>query len=819
MKTFNTLILIVLCLLFSTLTYADVVVSDVEPLRDPFFTVGVALENGPSVNAPLERIDPFSGNLSIVQTDIELPGNGGLDLKIMRFYSSAIWGRRDEPYAKQVVASNEKSPLGIGWNMHMGIVLNPNGVGSDLDSFSGAIYDNPILELPDGSQHVFYKKESGLFVSTDMWIFKRISGTGYDEVTPGVWEVVSPEGVIYTVEYDNNAGYVTRIDATCIAQVTKIENPSQTASITIEYDIYAALQSSVNYSYLKKITDSTGRVIDFSYDDDRRLSSISSVGLTYTYDYDTSQLAVNSYFYFLTKVQPNVGTPWEYDYDLPESVSLADSGYQLIGMDYPTGGRVEYTYKDELFDTGAVDVEFSVVDTKNLYDRAGTKLGTWSYLYVSGSTSGAITTVGFSDRVDPTGSIIETYSYYDWGGCPEDDCDGTVWKIGRPLKTEIKNYLGTTLESTEYTWGQSTSSISSDNISNANWNYQGATFTDTEIYIPLLTQEVTTRNGRSYTTNYSDFDSYGNPQTISETGHKSRTRSLTYWTNADKNIVLGKVDLETVSGSLAGSFSIDNEFWDDGRLRYAIRYGVRTDYGYDSNGNVNSIKDANQNTTTFVWDKGRIQTISKPISGYTISRVINSNGTIASEKNGRDYTTNYEYDGNLRLTKIDPPGLDESQGPSADPANDTTITYSPDSSTRTVTRGGFVTTNSYDGFGRLTSTSDSTGMATSATYAPYGYKLSTSSNIGDKTDFDFFGRPTKVTHLSGVNGTNIHAGDVINYAYTEPLAGSQVTVTDEAGHPTVYTYNSFGNPDEQLLMSVLDANNTKTSYLYNILGS
>jgi len=37
--------------------------------------------------APNESIDPFSGALSLVHTDLVLPGNGGLDIVVQRSYS------------------------------------------------------------------------------------------------------------------------------------------------------------------------------------------------------------------------------------------------------------------------------------------------------------------------------------------------------------------------------------------------------------------------------------------------------------------------------------------------------------------------------------------------------------------------------------------------------------------------------------------------------------------------------------------------------------------------------------------------------------
>ena len=75
-----------------------------------------------------ESVDPFTGNVNLLHTDVILPGNGGLDLKIQRSYNSRIWGRRDG--VPTLVAASEASVMGIGWSFHFGRVRNPFGSGS-----------------------------------------------------------------------------------------------------------------------------------------------------------------------------------------------------------------------------------------------------------------------------------------------------------------------------------------------------------------------------------------------------------------------------------------------------------------------------------------------------------------------------------------------------------------------------------------------------------------------------------------------------------------------------------------------------------------
>jgi YD repeat-containing protein len=217
-----------------------------------------------------------------------------------------------------------------------------------------------------------------------------------------------------------------------------------------------------------------------------------------------------------------------------------------------------------------------------------------------------------------------------------------MWKIGLPKSKEIVGE-----ETVAYAWTNS-AAISHDDYKAA---YIGL---DIDVYVPLLTQKSITRNGKTYVTNFSNYDAYANPRTISETGDKARNRTLTYWYNTSKNIVQNKPLSETVSGGFSGTFTTNFSYdANTGNLLQLNKYGVVTDYTYYTNGNLWTKRDANLNTTTCEWTNGRISKITNPI--YFISRVINSNGTIASETNGRNYTTSFTYDGNLRLTLIDPP--------------------------------------------------------------------------------------------------------------------------------------------------------------------
>ena len=312
--------------------------------------------------------------------------------------------------------------------------------------------------------------------------------------------------------------------------------------------------------------------------------------------------------------------------------------------------------------------------------------------------------------------------------------------------------------------------------------------------MPYLSSQVITRDGKNYTTAYSNYDVYANPKTITETGDKTRTTTKTYFYNTTNNIVQNKPLSEAVSGDFSGTFTTNYTYdTNTGNLTQLNRYGVLTNYTYYTNGNLYTVTDANSYITTNEWTYGRISKVTNPI--YSISRVINPIGTIASETNGRGYTTSYAYDGNLRLTGITPPV-----------GNPTIISYPADNSYKKQSRGGYYLYTDYDGLGRPSGTDDSKGVITDVEYKSCGPKNYTTSNIGDTVYYDNFGRTTNATHQDNTT---------ISYSYS----GSNVTVTDEASKTTTLTYNAFGSPDEKYLVSVKDPLNNTTSYTLNMLGS
>ena len=685
---------------------------------------------------PNENIDTFTGGLTLSHVDIRLPGNGGLDLVIQRTFNSKNACYEWTCVGDSCYCSSEgeyiNAWLGTGWTLHFGRLFKSYNV--NIHHF---------IEMPDGSRHTAYTKSGSTYITKDYWLLNL--GTSY------VLTLTNGTKIYYGQIGTSNPHYPQH----SVYYANKIQDASGN-----EINIY--------YKYLGTILvidyviDTIGRRIDFTYNTINyvtRLTSISGPGVSISY---THQSLPTVYRTWLTKANLPVGNPWEYTYN---------SSFELASVKTPYGGTFSYTYDFAKVVMGTTFFYRTVVQK-----TAGGRdipAGTWTFAFSQGTNQ------EFTQITDPCGRITK-YGYYGYGSTylPW----GDMWKVGLPISKEIVGE-----EKISYIWTKS-SYISQDDYV---LPYLGR---DYDIYVPFLTSKSITRDGKTYTTNYSNYDSYGNPKTISESGDKTRTTSKTYWYNTSKNIVRNKPSSETVSGGFSGTFTTNYTYDSNtGNLTQLNKYGVTTNYSYFSNGNLYSATDANSKTTYYQWSNGRISKITNPI--YSISRSINSNGTTASETNGRGYTTNYTYDGTLRLTKITPPV-----------GNATNFTYPTDNSYKKESRGGYYIYYYYDGFGRPSGTYDSKGVDTDVIYKSCGPKNYTASNIGDTVYYDNFGRTKESVHKDSTK---------ITYSYS----GSNITVTDEAAKTTLLTYNAFGNPDEKFLISVKDALSNTSTYSRNILGS
>lgn len=760
---------------------------------------------------PGETVDPFTGTLRIVQTDLVLPGKAGLDLRIVRSYNSKIWGRSDLLDMEPLLAEKEHSVLGYGWTFHMGRLKNPNASGSS-GTCSG---DFPILEEPDGTARVFYPTATaGVFVSKDFWRLQQscseISGAGaciwsntgtrhefrsanqywYGASLTPVW----PTSAIVDTTYPNNRIIMTYL--------------SQTGAVSTITDTYNR-EISFSYTTLDNVT--------------KRLDTMTANGRLFSYQYTLRQSGCTtgcyslpgSGRYFLTKVQPPIGPPYLYEYAYAKPV--AQNQYALSKITYPAGGTTTYTYGSVSFFAGYENVPFAVV-TQRIVAGRGVTSGTWTYAY-SAPGQGTAKNVTTITRPD---SKKDTYTMYGLGyvaGLNPTNPTGNTWSIG--LTTEIARANRAEVET--FTWGKLASTVSGAYFSAPVYSNCGVyPIYDVGVNVPVMTQRKVTREGATYTTNYSNFDAYGQPRTVGETGSQSvgtqsRTTAWTYSpvTSTSINWVRGRPATQHVT---VGSDSVDNSWTYRGAPDYArdseTLAGVTTTFGYDTDGNLSRVtNELGQDLTLSGYVNGTPTSLNFN-GAFTITRTATWEGWVQTQRNGRGYTTTYDFDAIGRIKTVTPPGTSYA----------TNYTYATDGSNVVLTRGSYSKTTNHDGLGRSTSTSDSEGVLTSTRYDSMGrawfksYPYDTSiGEVGDGFVFDGLDRVTTRTkaYRPSTGTCDVSGACNVTSSYSNNCVTTTVYRASADTATTTECSVSFGDPAEKLLRKVTDANGKIWQYAYN----
>ncbi|MGH9929825.1 MAG: hypothetical protein ACREA9_11445 [Pyrinomonadaceae bacterium] len=702
-----------------------------------------------------EHIDPFSGKLQLHYADLVLAGNGGLDLVVQRSYTNIEYTQRE---TGDVTLLGARTPWGMGWTMHFGRVIRTSSSACTRGSLI-EMTDNPVLELPDGSRQVLFDawtaNSSGpQYLTTDRW--KADCAT---DGSLGLF-VTSPEGTRYdmTVRELRPMGTFTEY-SWYVSKITDRNGNTMT---------FTYVTNPVNYVLLKSISTSDSRSVTFTYTDeatpDARLTSISTSGRTWTYSYVAATGL--QYRYFLTQVTRPSGGSWTYQYNGDLGTTVAGS-YSLNKLTYPTTGTISYTYKFTQFD---------LADPSNDAVTVATKVadgGTWTFTYAPGS-SYDLTTVS-----TPIGTL--TYRHFGYSAAT----NGTVWQVGLPLQKTIGS-----IQTETYTWGAQV-------ISNENYRRSGI-FTlkqDIGSRAPIMTAQTITRDGTPYTTTYSNFDTYGNHGRAVESGNATKTTDLTYYIDTAKWIVH-----RIANDTITGIGTISRSFNSNGDLTSETRYGVTTDYTYFASGDLSTVRNARLNVWSYSnYSRGVARTEQHP-EAVTILRTVDNAGNILSETNGEGNRTTYTYDGIDRLTSI---GF-----PVGSPVSIVWATKS-----RTVTRGGYTESVSFDNYARPISITRG-GITTTATYNRLGQRTFESypgSTSGTTFVWDILDRLKQATHPDG---------SLKAFSY---LSANRSTVTNERNFATTYTYRSFGDPNERELMGitapVIAANVTMSRNLLGLLTS
>ncbi|MEY2247454.1 LamG-like jellyroll fold domain-containing protein [Streptomyces sp. BF23-18] len=149
-----------------------------------------------------------------------------------------------------------------------------------------------------------------------------------------------------------------------------------------------------------------------------------------------------------------------------------------------------------------------------------------------------------------------------------------------------------------------------------------------------------------------------------------------------------------------------------------------------------------------------------------------------------------------------------------------TATYNPAGEIKTITNPAGTTRFDYDGLGRQTETSDATNRRTTTAYDALGdvtaatdYGTGATALRTKSAEFDVEGNPTatvsaetkaRTTYTYDALGRKTAQAEAISATASIPTtfgydtAGNRTRVTDGRGNKTVYTFNSWGQPESTI---------------------
>ncbi|MDX6740735.1 LamG-like jellyroll fold domain-containing protein [Actinocorallia sp. A-T 12471] len=210
--------------------------------------------------------------------------------------------------------------------------------------------------------------------------------------------------------------------------------------------------------------------------------------------------------------------------------------------------------------------------------------------------------------------------------------------------------------------------------------------------------------------------------------------------------------------------------------------GATTNTTYYKNGDIAKIVDAAGQETRFTYDGlGRKKTV-----------------TVVSDANPAGLTTTLTYDAIGNVTEqLSPPATNRVTGAVHTPK--TVTTYDADSNVLTQTisdlTGGDaprITSQTYNAFGQLATSTDARGKTTTFAYDAYGNRIRETDETGQITEFGYDpnGRLTTTTLKNYVGDPNdpLPATNLVVEARAYDPAGRLATVTDALGYQIRHTY-------------------------------
>ncbi len=317
-------------------------------------------------------------------------------------------------------------------------------------------------------------------------------------------------------------------------------------------------------------------------------------------------------------------------------------------------------------------------------------------------------------------------------------------------------------------------------------------------------------DGNGVTTQYGNYDSWGNAQTVTQASGLSEERTITRTYDPELN----KITSITQSSTMPGQNKVTTYTYDQqGNLLSTTEAGFANGspvtriitYTYNAHGQITRIDgprtDLNDITTFTYDDMGNLASVTKPLSGSTVYSDYDELGRVGKMTDPNGLVTTFSYDTRGRITQVDRGGAI------------TQYQYYPTGKLRTSTGPiGEVLSYSYDDAQRLIEISDNLGNRMVYTLNTEGEQelehIFDPEDIQVKTLGRAFDAYNRLESLIQPHGTTIYSYDN-NSNLTE--------VTDAKGNTTSYIYDPL-NRIKEVIEPSPDGNSTSpvTSYEYDI---
>lgn len=773
-------------------------------------------------------INPDSGNLLYEITDVSIQSPFG-GLAFTRHYNSK---------------TTYSTPLGVGWDYGYNITLVKQFDSSNVET-------GVVLKLGNGNMYFFTKNADGTYTSPN-----------------GVFATLTLNSTTknYTLTYDNDMVYF-------------FNGYNQIEKITNDYGNY--LQFTYNTAgKLTTLADNAGNTITITYSaatgESGLIKTVTAAGKTVTYVYDTSRKLIQAYVIcnsqqvgeqytytngMITTVKNLNGYDYVIAYDTNGKVTgITNPLDQTMTIGYSTdGGKIlittvfNYVTQKYWYDSNSLVLNQQQFESENAtiytYDQDYRVL---SITYSNGSTTTCSYTTDGNNvntvTTEDSDGAEEIVTDYDYG---TGDLDNQVIKVTESIgdgQNQVADYA--------YMLNNGKETLGKYFIET---NNNGVTGTPNPSDLSLLGFYL---NGSYYlpdvSTMYSDYDLYGNPglKTVSYIGSaKWRLDLKTYFEyddfgrltktiNPDGTIVRQTYDnygnVETITD--ARGLVTKNYYNVLGqKIQVTEAYGTSSAtsiyYTYDKLGNLLTETDAAGNVTVYTYDAlGRQTRADYEDNTYeTTSYIVNADGT--------QLKTHYDADGNKSITVTDKKGqaiLEGIIGDTTDCNNSVTTnnSYSYNGEvliqytrstydlmgnvTWTKDNTGLVTTNVYDDFNRLKSTTIGTSGLTATTTYTYDDQDNVLVESTPEMDiiktYDKQGRVlTETISKDGSTSTTKYLYEKCWYTGVDLNKVLRMEVTNPAGWKTFYYY------DANLRISNENLIDRKTAYTYdgndNILTS